>query len=266
MHRLPRAARSAILVLCVLCGILPVRARGQETLTRFDVLALDRTAFRASAFALMPADNSPGLVMVYGDRFGIVRVVRNTGRGVSELWRSRTLEGGPVVQVMVEDLDGRGGHDIVARTQEGRVYVFDELFTSRWESVNESFRSVSTMAIANVDADDAYELVLFADRRLYYIDGVQFNREYESTQVYNGVPTEIMVGNVDTDFELEIVTTFGTVIDAVSGEPEWQTEPFGQFIELLDVDGDGILEILGHTANQFLRIFDADEQQEKPLQ
>lgn len=266
MHRSPRVGLACVLGLIAVLGSLPRETTAQEALDRFGVLALDRAAYRASAFALMPVDNSPGLVMVYGDRFGIVRVVRNTGRGVSELWRSRTLEGGPVVQVLVEDLDGRGGHDIIARTQEGRVYVFDELFTSRWESVNESFRSVTSVALANMDADDAYELVLFADRRLYYVDGAQFNREYESTQVYNGVATEILVGNVDTDFELEVVTSFGTVIDASSGEPEWQTEPFGQFIELLDIDGDGIQEIIGHTANQFLRVFDVDEQQEKPLQ
>lgn len=245
---------------------IPSPGDAQEGLDRYQILALDRAAYRVRSFALMPADNSPGLVMVYGDRYGIVRVMRTTGRGVTEVWRSRTLEGGPVVEVLVEDLDGRGGHDIIVRTQEGRVYVYDDQFNSRWESVNESFRSVTAMTIANVDADEAYELVLFADRRIYYIDGAQFNREYESTQVYNGVATEILVGNVDTTFEAEIVTNFGTVIDILSGEPKWQTEQFGQFIELIDIDGDGILEIIGHTANQFLRIFDADEQQEKPLQ
>ena len=256
----------SLLSVCLGDGVDPAPANAQDGLDRFEVLALDRMAFRARPFALMPADNSPGLVMVYGDRYGIVRVVRKTNRSVTELWRSRTLEGGPVVEVLVEDLDGQGGHDIIVRTQEGRVYVFDELYTSRWESVNESFRSVTAMTIANVDADPAYELVLYADRRIYYIDGAVFNREYESSQVYNGVATEILVGNVDTDFELEIVTNFGTVIDINTGEPKWQTESFGQFIELLDIDGDGILEIIGHTANQFIRIFDADEQQEKPLQ
>ena len=266
MHVRTRVGRACALALLVLAVGRPDRPRAQEGLDRFAVLGLDRAAYRTAAFALMPVDNSAGQVMVYGDRFGIVRVMRTTGRGVSELWRSRTLEGGPVVQVLVEDLDGRGGHDIIARTQEGRVYVFDELYTLRWESVNESFRSVTAMAIANVDADDAYELVLYADRRLYYIDGAQFTREFESTQVYNGVATEILVGNVDTDFAPEIVTSFGTVIDANTGEPKWQTEPFGQFIELIDIDGDGILEIIGHNAFQFMRIFDADEQQEKPLQ
>ena len=262
-----RARTLGLLAVLLLAGLVAAEeSSAQENLDRFRILAMDRAAFRARPMAMMPVDNSPGLAMAYGDRYGIVRVVRITPRGVSELWRSRVLEGGEVAEVLVEDLDGKGGVDIIARTTQGRVYVFDEFYTSRWESVNEDFRTVTAMTIANVDGDDAYELVLFADRFVYWIDGAQFNREYQSTQVYDREATEILVGNVDTDFELELVTNFGTVIDVTTGEPEWQGQQFGQFIELLDIDGDGIEEIIGHSANQFIRIFDADEQQEKPLQ
>ena len=131
--------------------------------------------------------------------------------------------------------------------------------------MNENFRAVTSMVIANVDSDDAFELVLMADRQINYIDGARYNREAQFTQFYSA--QEMLVGNVDTDLELEIVLNTGKVLDAVTGEPDWEfTGAFGQFIELLDIDGDGLDEIIGHNANQFLRIFDVDEQQEKPLQ
>jgi hypothetical protein len=76
-----------------------------------------------------------------------------------------------------------------------------------------------------------------------------------------------MVGNVDTDAELEVVFNNGVVVDAVNGEPEWESEVFGNSIELVDIDGDGLQEILGYrTPVSSMRIFDADTQEEKPLQ
>jgi hypothetical protein len=264
-----RTIPSSVRARCLAFGLaatclLPVVVQAQSQLDRFQLLAMDRGAFRVKAVALLPVDTEAGQRMVYGDRYGVVRVVRLTGDGAREIWRSRTLEGGAVLEVLAEDLDDNESVEIVARTQQGRMVVFDELFNARWESLPEDYNQISAMAIANMDNDRAYEIVVLADGTIDYIDGSQFNREYRSTQQYRA--TEMAIGNVDTDFDLEIVLNTGTVIDAISGEPEWETDSFGQFVELLDLDGDGMQEILGHTANQFMRIFDADLQQEKPLQ
>ena len=246
---------------------LATSAQGQARIDEWKLLRFDRAAFRAAPVAMMPADNQSGVGVVYGDRYGLVRVVRVTDAGVREIWRSRILEGGAVAEVLVADLDGGGGIDIVARTQQGNVFVFDENYSPRWESLNEGLRSVAAMTIANVDADNAYELVIFADQQILYIDGSAFNREFQSTQTYPGAVREILVGNVDTDGELEIVLNTGVVIDAINGEPEWETESFGQMIELVDIDGDGLQEVLGYQdAHSFMRIFDVDAQEEKRLQ
>ncbi len=242
-------------------------AAAQGGIDRFKLMRFDRAAYRAGPVAMLPADTNSGIGLVYGDRFGLVRVVRVTDNGVREVWRSRNLEGGEIAEILVADLDGSGGADIVARTSGGNVFVFDEFYSSRWESLNEGLRQVSAMSIANLDDDPNYELLLFADNQLLYFDGAAFNREYQSTQTYRGGVREIMVGNVDTDAELEIVFNNGVVVDAVSGEPEWESEAFGNSIELVDIDGDGLQEILGYqTPMSSMRIFDADTQEEKPLQ
>lgn len=256
------AGLSFLLVLSIATG-----AFAQARIDPYKLLRLDRSAFRAGPVAVLPADNQSGVGMVYGDRYGFVRVVRVTDQGVRLIWTSRVLEGGEIAEILVADLDGSGGVDIVARTTGGNVFVFDENYSSRWESVNEGLRRVSAMTIANVDGDLNYEVILFADQQILYIDGSAFNREYQSTQTYAGAVREMLVGNVDNDAEQEIVLNTGVVVDAINGEPEWETEQFGLQIELFDIDGDGLEEILGYNGSTvFMRIFDADTQEEKPLQ
>jgi hypothetical protein len=245
--------------------VLP-RPAGAE-LDPFTLLRIDRAVFRAKPMALMPVDNLEGVTLVYGDRYAIVRVVRVTERGVQVLWRSSALEGGPIQEVLVEDLDGRGGYDIVVRTQGGQAFVFDDTYSSRWSSVNEDFRRVNAMTIANLDTDPAYEILMVADNQLLVYDGDQFVREQQFNQVFPNV-LEVLVGNVDTDREQEIILNNGRVLDALTADAEWETSPFGNSIELIDIDGDGILEVIGHglPGQDTIRIFDVDERQEKPFQ
>lgn len=262
MH--PRA-RAWLLPLLFLTVLLPRGASAE--LDPFTLYRIDRAAFRAKPIALFPVDNLDGVVMAYGDRYAIVRVVRMTERGVQTLWRSSALEGGPIQEILVEDLDGRGGHDMLVRTQGGQVYVFDDTYSSRWSSVNEDFRRVNAMTIAQLDTDEAYEILIVADNQLLVYDGDQFVREQQFNQVFPNV-LEVLVGNVDTDRENEIILNNGRVLDALTADPEWETSPFGNSIELLDIDGDGILEVIGfgQPGQETIRIYDVDERQEKPFQ
>jgi hypothetical protein len=212
-------------------------------------------------------DNLDGVVMVYGDRYAIVRVVRITERGVQVLWRSSALEGGAIQEILVEDLDGRGGYDIIVRTQGGQAFVFDEKYSPRWTTVKENFQRVTALTIANLDGDPAYEIMLVADNQILVFDGDQFVREQQFAQVYANV-LEVRVGNVDNDPQLEIVLNNGRILDALTADPEWETSPFGNSIDLIDIDGDGIDEVIGYgqPGQDTIRIFDVDERQEKPFQ
>ena len=250
----------AVLLLTTIGG---TRALAQD-LDYWQVLAMDRSAFRIRQVALMPVQpGASGQELVYGDRYGFVRAVNIDGGAVRETWRSPSLEGA-VLEVLVEDLDGDGPVEIIARTRGGRLYVYDDLFKPLWENLREDYSEILAMTIANTDNDTPYEIVILNDRGfLDYIDGDQFNREFRSTQTY--VASEIVIGNVDSDADLEVVLNTGLVLDAVIAEPQWSTDSFGEHVELLDIDGDGIDEIIGYSTNQLMRIFDADDQQEKPL-
>ena len=72
---------------------------------RIDPLKLarfDRAAYRASPMAMFPVDNRSGVQIAYGDRYGLVRVARVTDSGVSELYRSRPLQG-EIAEVLITD-------------------------------------------------------------------------------------------------------------------------------------------------------------------
>lgn len=252
--------KSSWIAFAVACAA--VTAQAQPGLDVWEILRLDRAAFRMRCVAVLPQDADEPVNMVYGDRYGLLRVAQIGGGPAREIWRSRTLDGA-VLEVLVEDLDGDNQAEIIARTQTGKLYVFDSTYNLRWESQTSEYPAIEAMCIANMDEDLSYEIVILSNGQLNYIDGSQFQREYRSTQSFRA--SEIMVGNVDTDPQLEIVLNTGSVLNAERGEAEWEGEVFGTFIELLDVDGDGVDEILGWSDGQALRIFDADERQEKPL-
>lgn len=265
MDRVVRTTWFLTFVLAALLvgALLPASSQAQSELDFWQVLAMDRTAFRMRPVALLPVTDEAGQIMLYGDRYGYLRANQVTGDGSFEIWRSPILDGA-VLEVLVEDLQGDGRVEIICRTQTGRLYVFDEQFNPRWQNLREDYQEITCMALANVDEDPAYEMVILGQAGFIdYIDGADFSRQFRSTQNYQG--RDMAVGNVDTDAILEIVLNSGLVLDTIRLEPKWSTEAFGEIIDLIDIDGDGILEVIGYVQYNNLRIFDVDMQLEKPV-
>jgi hypothetical protein len=228
----------------------------------WQLMQLDAAAFRLDTVAMLPLGRGGDIEMVYGDRYGHLRVVRLSDGSAVERWRSTPLEG-PIYEVLVEDLEGDGSSEIIARTQQGSIHIYDDDFRELWTSAQSAYTNIEGMAIANVDEDDAFELVLLVQGHIYYVDGASYQEEYQSPQSYRA--DRMAVGNVDTDAELELILNSGKVLDVKTTEEEWSTGVFGDFIQLLDIDGDGLQEILGWTSGREMRIFDVDNRQEKPL-
>jgi hypothetical protein len=66
-------------------------------------------------------------------------------------------------------------------------------------------------------------------------------------------------GDVDGDDRIEIVLNTGQVLDSVSAIVEWEDQTFFGKIELLDIDGDGIPEVLTENPGDGpLKVFDVD--------
>ena len=62
---------------------------------------------------------------------------------------------------------------------------------------------------------------------------------------------------------MEIVLNTGAVIDSQSFDLEWEGPNYGDHIKLVDLDGDGVLEVLGQSGDRILRVYDIDLRQIK---
>lgn len=213
-----------------------------------------------------PLSGEVGMYMAIGERFGTVQVSKVDGRGVQRVWKSAPLSGVPQ-EVIVSDLDGDGLDDsLLCRTSSGKIYVWSlDGYPLVFESLPGDYTLVTCFTTANMDSDPSREIVLLGDSRIHYIDGVSFNKEFTSISSYDA--TQMRCGDVDGDNRTEVVLNTGQVIDGVSGEIEWEDETFYSLIELLDIDGDGLPEIL--TANPLggaVKVFDGDYKAEVRFQ
>jgi hypothetical protein len=212
-----------------------------------------------------PLDGEQGMNVVVGDRFGQINVYHlEPGTGSNRLWKSRTLAG-PIEEVLVGDLDGDGLDDSILARTAAQIYVFKmDGFQMAFESLTNDYRQIHSFTIANVDQDPATEIVLNADQKIHYIDGVTFSRDWSSLQNYEA--TRILVGEVDGDGRPELVLNTGQILDSASGAVKWEDEVFGSRLELLDFDGDGIMEVLTESDGLPLKVYDIDYRSEKRFQ
>ncbi|MBM4129585.1 hypothetical protein FJ250_00955 [bacterium] len=246
----------ALAALAWLAG-LPGGAAAQTELTYQQYRDLARLADGFEHVAQFePLAGEAGMFLAVGERFGTVQVLRSDGRGVRSVWKSNQLAGIPE-EVIVADLSGDGLDDaLLCRTNAARIYAWrlDE-FSPLWESLSGEYAVVTCFAVANVDEDPAAEIVLVADNRLVYIDGGNFTKQFTSINEYSA--TRVRCGDVDGDGRAEIVLNSGKVVDAGSGDIEWEDEPFFGRIELLDIDGNGVLEVLTESPDGgALKVFD----------
>ena len=213
------------------------------------------------AMRVLRADSS-GVWLVYGDRRGLLHVLKRRESGYSEVWESRTL-GGSIGGVFVEDVNLDGTDEIVAYTVRGDIYYFDSgTYDMIRRNMETEFRSMVCMEIENVDGDPQKELIFCADEHLYIYDAESLFEEWRSDQELTA--QDLVAADVDGDGAMEIVLNTGFVLDARFRDVEWQApEPFGDRLRLLDVDDDGIPEVIGESSDNTLKVFDIDLKREK---
>lgn len=261
-----RRAVLAMVFLFAAAGLAGRASAQDDELTYAEYRRITESTYRLKHTAMYePLEGERGMNVVVGDRFGQVNVYHlEPGGGSNRLFKSRTLAG-PVDEVLVGDLDGDGlDESILARTP-SQIYVFRMTdFQMMFESLTNDYRLIHCFTIANVDQDVAAEIVLNADQKINYIDGVTFSRDWTSLQDYEA--TRILVGEVDGDGRPELVLNTGQVLDSASGAIKWEDEVFGSRMELLDFDGDGILEVLTESDGMALKVYDIDYRAEKRFQ
>ena len=263
-HRI-RCLLALTVVAVAFAAAIPAAAQPELTYGEYRTLAwaADRLAHLTK---FEPLDGEVGMYVGIAERFGTVQVFKTDGRGVSRVWKSIRLSGVPE-ELLAVDLTGDGFDDaLICRTNAGKIYAWRlEDYALVWESLQSEYQTISCFTTANVDEDAANEIVMLADGFIYYVDGVNFTREFTSIETY--AATMIRCGDVDGDGRMEIVLNTGQVLDSVTGEVEWADQVFFSKIELVDIDGDGMPEIL--TENEFggpIKVFDGDYRSEVRFQ
>jgi len=215
------------------------------------------------AVAAFKADSIPQDYLAVGSARGYVYVLKKKSFGFVNSWNSFYL-GAPIKKIAAEDIDGNGAVDLVVMTSAGKMFVFDT--GSRqlvWENTSNDFESVSEFLIDQLDPDRARELILCADSRLLVMDGEKLQREYQSADEFKA--EYMVICDVDDDDEKEIVLDSGFVINAKTLNIEWQTDFFGTRLTLLDVDNDGVPELICESTGGALKIYDLDIRREKTV-
>ncbi len=256
---------AAAAVVLAASALLSPAVSALEPLDFWEYTALQRSAHRLDKMALVGSlEDENGVYAVIGDRFGLVRLYYLTHHSSQEIWSSKQLNG-VVHEVLVVDLDGDGSDEIVAWTSSALIYVWDATSRRlRYETLATDFETLHALTVGQVDDDAPYELIVNADNRIYYLDGESFNREWTSLNEFEC--TRMVCGDVDGDGNRELVLNTGQVLDSRSGDVEWEDEVFGSRIELADIDGDGIPEVLSESDGTVLKVYDVDHRKEKHLQ
>lgn len=257
-------ASRRLLALALLLAIA-APAAAQRPLDYMDYAAAMRAALRLDHIIGVDSLEDPsGPVLAVGDRFGLVRLLQLVDGQTRQLWVSKQLKG-QVMEVLSADVDGDDRDEILAWTDAGGIYLWSAHEQRLlWEALTNDYRVITAVALGQVDDDPALEIVINADNRIHYVDAQTYNREW--TSPYDYTAARLRVGDVDGDGTAELVLSTGQVVDARNGDVEWDSEVFGSRIELLDIDADGILEILAESDGVVMRIYDADVQREKQLQ
>ncbi|NKB68809.1 MAG: hypothetical protein GKR89_17220 [Candidatus Latescibacteria bacterium] len=203
--------------------------------------------------------------LIMGDTHGILHVYEIRDEGYDEVWTSEYMEGA-ISGLFIGDPDGDGQQDIVVYTETGRLhYLETKKYTTIWSNPPNEYDRITALTLANIDDDEQDELIFCADGRLIIYDGRDQFEEWRSDQT-NIAATDIIVADVDGDDEAELVLNSGHVFDARFHDLEWQSpESFGERMGVIDLDDDGIAEIVGEFRGRFIRVFEIDLRREKSV-
>ena len=214
---------------------------------------------------LLPAAEDAAQRLVFGDMRGFLHVLERVGGAFEEVWTSEYMEGA-IHALFVGDVDDHPRDRLVVITDSGRIHYLDlDTYRTVWSLPPSEYERITCALMANVDDDHQPEILLCADGSLVIYDAAAQFEEWVSDEA--GIEaTDLLIGDVDGDGADEIVLNSGYVFDAKFRDMEWQSpETFGDHMGLLDVDNDGIPELIGEYSGRYIKIFDIDLRREKSL-
>ncbi|WP_224372617.1 FG-GAP-like repeat-containing protein [Hyalangium versicolor] len=230
--------------------------------------------FNLAAVRVADVEGDGTQEIVYGDaQWGSIHILN--GATGAEKWKVSNPEHG-VTEIAVGNADADGAREIfwgagATSTGPDRLYVADAVTHVRdWQSLDISGPFYALTA-SDVDGDGQVELLSgsytsdssYGDGLFFIHDGATHALEYQS-----GEPTgldwtglwRIRTANVDADPQQEIFVTSSITYDAVllcydglTHAEQWRIkldDVSFRGMQLADVDGDGVLEVVTSVANQ----------------
>src|SRR6185503_8303699 len=174
-------------------------------------------------------------------------------------------ETGAPTALATADVDGDGKHEIFV-AQGSTVTRLDGVDRHPFASSGGGSDYVTRdLEIADVDADGRLDLITIASlngsldptsnallRVVFGTIGSGYTWDFPVDQ-----GSAIAVGNVDSDPQLEIVTNSGYVFDVFNWLNHWRyPTPFGWGLDVGDLDGDGVDEIVASVDDGSVRAYD----------
>jgi len=206
--------------------------------------------------------------LVYGEEKGFIRQLESDNDGnFKEVWKSPPLNA-PVRGLFVDDIDKDGESEIVAYTTQGNIFIYGyKTHDLKYRTPEQTYPGISCMVVVNLDDDPQLELLFIAASpgspgKLIQFDPKTQFEEWTSSRDYTA--TDMILGNVDNDPEIEIILNSGMILSSRFKNIKWESDtPFGNRLYLIDVDSDGILELVTEYDQSYIRVFDIDERREK---
>ncbi|MBN1292698.1 MAG: hypothetical protein JXB48_12730 [Candidatus Latescibacteria bacterium] len=206
--------------------------------------------------------------MVYGEERGYLRLLEADNDGkFREAWKSPPMNS-PVRELFVDDIDKDGETEIVAYTNDGNIFIYGyKSHDLKYRTPENTYTGISCMVLGNIDDDPQLELIFIASQPGQPGNLIQFDpksqfEEWRSSQEYQA--SDMIIGNVDKDDEVEIIMNTGEILSSKFKNVKWKSDiVLGDRLYLIDLDNDGILELVTEYDQSYIRIIDVDERREK---
>jgi len=176
----------------------------------------------------------------------------------------RLPTGGEITAIGVADVDDDVKNEIIAATEHGISIIADNSAPARvvWETTE----FIQAMAVADTNSDDVPELVILSSISDFSSSSQNLTvleLRDTVTQVFrtslNSQTRELVIGNVDSDSQAEIILNSGLVYDGLTFANQWyRGSGFGDgSLAVGDLDNDGIDEIAAADTWGDIRVFSA---------
>jgi len=190
-------------------------------------------------------------------------ILEKGSSGYDIRWLSDFYSQEQVSHLTAFDIGKDGTFNIFLGLTKGSIQVYEGTTLEKITQLSTpSKQAINRILLADADNDSTPEIVVCDEKNvfLYQADSLTLKHQL----AYGASDCE--VGNVDATPASEIVLANGLVLgfDGTSTQVKWNyTSGFGRLIELSDTDADGMKEIIGAAAWDYLTLFDADLQSPK---